>query len=129
MNKAKSKRPRNSIKMQKRKKNRLKFNTSVPRFCQHLWMHKELIWKLSEREILGRYKGSTLGLIWSLITPLAMLAVYTFVFSQVFKAKWGGLEQTGPLGFAINLFAGLIVFNFFAECVSKSPALVINNQN
>jgi lipopolysaccharide transport system permease protein len=56
-----------------------------------------------------------------------MLAVYTFVFSQVFKARWGGLEQAGPLGFAINLFAGLIVFNLFSECVTRAPSLILGN--
>jgi lipopolysaccharide transport system permease protein len=58
-----------------------------------------------------------------------MLAVYTFVFSQVFKARWTGLEASGPWGFALNLFAGLIVFNMFAECATKAPTLVLNNAN
>jgi lipopolysaccharide transport system permease protein len=66
---------------------------------------------------------------WSFVTPLAMLAVYTFVFSQVFKSRWGGLEQAGTLGFAVNLFAGLIVFNLFSECVSRAPGLVLANPN
>jgi lipopolysaccharide transport system permease protein len=79
--------------------------------------------------VQGRYRGSALGIGWSFITPLAMLAVYTFVFSQVFKARWGGLEQAGPLGFAVNLFAGLIVFNLFAECVNRAPGLVLANPN
>ena len=65
------------------------------RFPLALWKHRELWWRLTEREVLGRYRGSALGIGWSFITPLAMLAVYTFVFSQVFKARWGGLEQAG----------------------------------
>jgi lipopolysaccharide transport system permease protein len=99
------------------------------RFPRNLWKNRELWWRLTEREVLGRYRGSLLGIGWSFITPLAMLAVYTFVFSQVFKARWGGLEQAGPLGFAVNLFAGLIVFNLFSECVSKAPGLVVGNPN
>jgi lipopolysaccharide transport system permease protein len=99
------------------------------RFPAALWNHRELWWRLTEREVLGRYRGSALGIAWSFITPLAMLAVYTFVFSQVFKARWGGLEQAGPLGFAVNLFAGLIVFNVFSECVSRAPGLVVANPN
>jgi lipopolysaccharide transport system permease protein len=99
------------------------------RFPLALWKHRELWWRLTEREVLGRYRGSALGIGWSFITPLAMLAVYTFVFSQVFKARWGGLEQAGPLGFAVNLFAGLIVFNLFSECVSRAPGLVVANPN
>jgi lipopolysaccharide transport system permease protein len=99
------------------------------RFPHALWKHRELWWRLTEREVLGRYRGSALGIGWSFITPLAMLAVYTFVFSQVFKARWGGLDQTGPLGFAVNLFAGLIVFNLFSECVNRAPGLVVANPN
>jgi lipopolysaccharide transport system permease protein len=99
------------------------------RFPQALWKHRELIWRLSQREIQGRYRGSFLGIAWSFLNPLAMLAVYTFVFSQVFKARWGALEQAGPLGFAVNLFAGLIVFNLFAECVNRAPLLVLANPN
>lgn len=99
------------------------------KFPRALWRQRELWWRLTEREVLGRYRGSALGIGWSFITPLAMLAVYTFVFSQVFKARWGGLEEAGPLGFAVNLFAGLIVFNLFSECVSRAPGLVVENPN
>jgi lipopolysaccharide transport system permease protein len=98
-------------------------------FPQALWRQRELWWQLSRREVQGRYRGSMLGWGWSLITPLLTLAVYTFVFSQVFQARWGDLEQDGPLAFAINLFAGLIVFNLFAETTNQSPALILNNTN
>jgi lipopolysaccharide transport system permease protein len=99
------------------------------KFPKALWHNRELWWRLTQREVLGRYRGSILGIGWSFITPLAMLAVYTFVFSQVFKSRWGGLEQAGPLGFAVNLFAGLIVFNLFSECVGRAPGLVVSNPN
>lgn len=88
-----------------------------------------MCWRLTEREVLGRYRGSLLGIGWSLANPLAMLTVYTFVFSQVFKARWGGPSESGPLGYAINLFAGLIVFNLFSECATRSTGLVIANPN
>jgi lipopolysaccharide transport system permease protein len=100
------------------------------RFPLALWKHRELWWRLTEREVLGRYRGSALGIGWSFITPLAMLAVYTFVFSQVFKARWGDLNtDSGTLGFAINLFTGLIVFNLFAECANRAPGLILANPN
>lgn len=98
-------------------------------FATSLIQHRELWWRLTDREIRGRYRGSVLGWSWSLITPLLMLMVYTFVFSSVFKARWGGLEQAGPLGFAINLFAGLIVFNIFAECANQAPNLILGSAN
>lgn len=98
-------------------------------FPGSLWKDRDLWWRLTEREVQGRYRGSLLGVAWSFLTPLAMLAVYTFVFSQVFQARWGTLENQGSLGFAINLFAGLIVFNLFAECVNRAPGLVLANPN
>ena len=88
--------------------------------------HRSLLWRLTEREVAGRYRGSVLGWGWSLLNPLLMLGVYTFVFSTVFKARWPDLQQAGAFGFAINLFAGLIVFNLFAECVGKAPTLVLS---
>jgi lipopolysaccharide transport system permease protein len=99
------------------------------RFPLSIWRHRELIWRLSEREIQGRYRGSVLGLTWSFVQPLTMLAVYTLVFSQVFKARWGTGEDLGPLAFAVNLFAGLIVFNLFSECINRAPGLVLANPN
>ncbi|MFN9057646.1 MAG: ABC transporter permease, partial [Cyanobacteriota bacterium] len=99
------------------------------RFLRSLWKQREVLWRLSEREVLGRYRGSMLGLAWSFIQPLSMLAVYTFVFSTVFQARWGTNPQGGSLGFAINLFAGLIVFNLLAECLSKAPTLILANPN
>jgi lipopolysaccharide transport system permease protein len=98
-------------------------------FPASIWRHRELIWRLSEREIQGRYRGSTLGLGWSFVQPLTMLAVYTLVFSQVFKARWGTGEDLGPLAFAVNLFAGLIVFNLFSECLNRAPGLILANPN
>lgn len=98
-------------------------------FPKALWRQRELLWQLSSREIQGRYRGSVLGWSWSLITPLLTLAVYTFVFSQIFKARWGNLETSGPLTFAINLFAGLIVFTVFAETANQSPGLIIGKPN
>lgn len=106
-----------------------KVDTMILRFPRALWRQRDLCWNLSEREILGRYRGSVLGLAWTVLNPLAMLVVYTFVFSQVFKARWGTLENAGPIGFAINLFAGLIVFNLVAECLGRAPGLVLANPN
>jgi len=98
-------------------------------FLSALWRERELIWRLTQREISIRYRGSMLGWTWSIINPLLMLGVYTFVFSKVFKATWGP-GQDGNTGlFAINLFAGLIVFNLFAECSLRSPGVILGNTN
>ncbi|WP_245905505.1 ABC transporter permease [Photobacterium lipolyticum] len=90
----------------------------------------ELTKQLTLRSISEKYKGSLLGSIWSIITPLLMLSVYTFFFSVVFKARWGGEGVSDSKAeFAIILFCGLMIFNFFAECINKAPFLVIGNTN
>ena len=87
-----------------------------------------LIWQLSRRDVLGRYKGSVLGVGWSLIYPLLLLATYTVVFRTIFKARWPGAEDS-PALFALNIFAGLVMFNFFSEVISRAPRLVTEQPN
>ncbi|MDD5629063.1 MAG: ABC transporter permease [Elusimicrobia bacterium] len=88
---------------------------------------RELVRELVVREIASKYKGSFLGLFWSFITPLLMLGVYTFVFSFVFKARWTSTGNEDGVSFALTLFCGLIVFNLFAECVTRAPQLITAN--
>jgi lipopolysaccharide transport system permease protein len=93
-----------------------------------IWRHRSLIFTSAKREILGRYRGSIAGLLWSFINPLLMLAVYTFVFSSIFKARWSPASES-KTEFAIVLFAGLIVFNLFSECVNRAPTIILSNPN
>lgn len=92
-----------------------------------LWRNRQLIWQLVRRDIDSRYRGSLIGLAWSFITPLLLLVVYTFVFSVVFKARWGMGYGDSKYDFAVILFAGMIVFGFFSEIVNRSPGLVTTN--
>ncbi|MDX2144506.1 MAG: ABC transporter permease [Rhodospirillaceae bacterium] len=93
-----------------------------------LWANRALIGLLVVREIVGRYRGSVMGLLWSFFHPLLMLAVYTFVFSVVFKARWGERGES-QVEFALILFAGLMIYSLFAECVGRAPSLVLGNVN
>ncbi|MCX7112939.1 MAG: ABC transporter permease [Proteobacteria bacterium] len=92
------------------------------------WHNRKLIKTLVKREVVGRYRGSILGIMWSFFNPMLMLAVYTFVFSVVFKARWNAASDS-KTEFALVLFAGLLVFNLFAECVNRAPTLIISNTN
>lgn len=102
---------------------------SIPGLCRSLRQHRHLLASLVRREVVGRYRGSMLGLLWSFFNPLLMLAVYTFVFSIVFKARWHGSANEPRGEFALVLFAGLMMFNFFAECVNRAPTLILTNVN
>ena len=90
--------------------------------------HRELIVQLAKREVIGRYRGSVMGVLWSLVHPLLMLGVYMFVFHVVLEAPENTHADTSA-EFAAKLFAGLIVYWVFAECVTRAPGLVVNNVN
>lgn len=96
-------------------------------FFRSLFRNRQLLWQMTKREVIGRYRGSVLGMFWSFFNPIFMLAIYTFVFSVVFKAKWGASHSESKTEFAVILFAGLIVFNLFAEVINRSPNLILNN--
>jgi lipopolysaccharide transport system permease protein len=104
------------------------FSASPVEMFASLWRHRDLIRASAKREVLGRYRGSVLGLLWSFFNPLFMLIVYTFVFSVVFKARWNTGSES-KTEFALVLFAGLIVFNLFAECINRAPGLILSNPN
>ena len=97
-----------------------------------LWQYRVLIKHMVLREVASRYKGSLLGLMWAVINPILMLAVYTFFFSVVFQSRWSGAGHVGSdskFEFAIVLYAGLLVFNLFSECISRAPSLILSNAN
>lgn len=93
------------------------------------WQNRQLIWQMMRRDVAGRYRGSFMGVAWSFFTPMLMLFIYTFVFSVVFKSKWGVSAQESKADFAIILFVGMIVQGIFAECINRAPGLIISNVN
>jgi lipopolysaccharide transport system permease protein len=105
-------------------------NADPRRLVRGLMRHRELLFQLTRREILGRYRGSYLGVAWALLTPLASLAVYTFVFSYVFDARWTTASgEPGLAGFAVILFTGIVTYNVFSESLVNSPYAVTKNPN
>lgn len=104
------------------------FSLSPNKMIASFWDNRNLIQVLVKREVIGRYRGSLMGILWSFFNPLLMLAVYTFVFGVIFKSRWSA-ESNSQTEFALILFAGLIVFNLFAECINRSPALILSNVN
>lgn len=90
--------------------------------------HRLLIGAMTSREISGRYKGSWLGIFWSLLTPILLLIVYTFVFGVIFQARWPQSQGVDE-NFAAMLFCGIIVHALFAEVLTRAPKLIIENSN
>jgi lipopolysaccharide transport system permease protein len=84
--------------------------------------------EMARRDVLGRYRGASFGLLWSLISPFLMLVIYTLAFGYILKSRWPG--TSGNISdFAMLLFIGLVVHGFFAECLSRSPSLIVGNPN
>lgn len=105
-----------------------RFEISPSAMVASVWRHRDLIAQMARREVVGRYRGSVLGIVWSFFHPVLMLTVYTFVFSVVFNARWQSGSDS-KTEFAIVLFAGMIVYNLFAECINRAPGLVLANPN
>lgn len=103
-----------------------RFSASPREMIAALCRNRELIKVSAKREVLGRYRGSVLGILWSFFNPLFMLSVYTFVFSEILKARWN-VGSDSKTEFALILFSGLIIFNFFSECINRAPSLILSN--
>ena len=104
------------------------FNVALSTAFLEIWKQRSLIWQLTKRDVVGRYRGSIMGVLWSFLNPLAMLVVYTFVFSSIMKTKWNtGSSSLGD--FAIVLFAGMIIVNLFCECINRAPNTILSNPN
>jgi lipopolysaccharide transport system permease protein len=104
------------------------FSASPKEMIASLWRNRSLIKVLINREVVGRYRGSFMGILWSFFNPVFMLLVYTFVFSVIFKARWGAGSDS-KTEFALVLFAGLMIFNMFSECINRAPGLILSNIN
>jgi lipopolysaccharide transport system permease protein len=90
--------------------------------------NRRIVFQMARRDMIERYRGSVLGFLWSVLNPILLLLVYTFVFTVIFKSQWPGSSGTSA-DFAVNAFAGLVVFTIFAESVTRAPTLVVQNTN
>lgn len=87
-----------------------------------------LLQQLVNRDFKEKYKGSVLGILWSVIVPLFMMIMYTYVFSEIFHPAWG--EQPGSkYEYALVIFCGLSAFNMFSEVMTRSSGIVMGNVN
>lgn len=90
---------------------------------------RDLLRQLVRRDLASRYRGSALGVFWSVLNPLLMLGVYTFVFGVVFQARWGDGASHGTASFAMILYSGLMIHGLLAEILVRSTTIVLQHQN
>lgn len=99
------------------------------RVIRSLAKYRVLIRQLAEREVLARYRGSLLGMFLSLVRPLAILGIYTVVFGFIMQPRVTTNGTGSKFDFVFFLFCGLVLFDFFAECLMRAPALVVSHPN
>ena len=92
-----------------------------------LWAYRSLILGSVKREFQNKYQNSMLGALWNVLNPLAMIVVYTVIFSQVMQAKLPGVENS--FGYSIYLCAGLLTWGLFAEITTRSQTIFLDNAN
>jgi lipopolysaccharide transport system permease protein len=104
--------------------------TSQRKIWQPLWQlpsRAELIFSFTKRELLGRYKGSALGIAWAILTPIVMIAIFTFIFAGIFGARFG--VNDSPWDYALYLFCGLLPWTMFQESVQQSASTIVVHSN
>lgn len=94
-----------------------------------LWDYRGLYIQLLKRDIASKYRGAALGIVWSLLNPLLMLCVYTFVFSTVFSARWLSASEQPQTEFALILFTGLMLHSLAAETLLRAPGIITSQVN
>ena len=104
--------------------------TSPRALIKSILLNRNLIVQMTKREVIGRYKGSIMGMTWSFFNPILLLVVYTFVFSEIFKSRWGGSGgDDSKTQFAVVLFVGMIFLNLFNDVLNRAPNLILANTN
>ena len=104
--------------------------TSPRALIKSILLNRNLIVQMTKREVIGRYKGSIMGMTWSFFNPILLLVVYTFVFSEIFKSRWGGSgREDSKMQFSVVLFVGIIFLNLFNDVLNRAPNLILANTN
>jgi len=89
-----------------------------------MWHHRDLIQAILRREVAERFKGSVAGWVWAVVAPLLAIAVYTFAFTTNLKLPMADSAMGARVGYALFIFSGIIVFNFWAEMAFRAPMLL-----
>src|SRR5471030_1696633 len=90
----------------------------------HMWHHRDLVQAILRREVAERFKGSVAGWVWAVVSPLLAIAVYTFAFSTNLKLPMSDSAMGGRMGYALFIFSGVVVFNFWSEIAFRAPMLL-----
>lgn len=94
-----------------------------------LWRHRDLLRQFTRRTIEQRHKASFLGFIWTVLTPLLSLALYTFVFGHVLGARYNQVPNESRFDYPLGMFLGLVLFQFLGDILSQSSSAIVTQPN
>jgi lipopolysaccharide transport system permease protein len=95
---------------------------------RHIWEYRQFIFSCVKRDFLSKYKGSILGLVWSVLQPLALIIIYTVVFSEIMRNKLAGMENV-TFAYSLYLCSGILTWNLFQETLTSSVNVFLQNSN
>lgn len=98
-------------------------------FAADLWQNRELLWQFTLRNVELRHKGSHLGLAWSFVSPLLMLALYVLVFGYIFGGSFGVIPSESRVDYGLGIFFGLTLFHFVSEVLGGASGIIVGNPN
>lgn len=93
-----------------------------------IFKYREFIYSCVKREFQMKYKGSMLGILWAVVQPLAIILVYTVVFSEIMKSKLSGMENM-PFAYSLYLCSGILTWNLFTEIINRCVNIFLENAN
>jgi lipopolysaccharide transport system permease protein len=88
---------------------------------------RDLTFAFARQDLLGRYKGSVMGIAWAVLTPIVMIAIFTFIFAGIFGARFGANDSHWD--YALYLFCGLLPWSMFQESVQQSANTIVTHAN
>lgn len=90
-----------------------------------VWVNRDIVQAILRREISERFKNSIMGWSWAIVAPLLAIAVYTYAFTTNLKLPITESASMGPrLGYALFIFSGIVIFNFWSEMAYRAPMLL-----
>ena len=88
-----------------------------------LWRYRGFVASMVWREFRGDYLGSLLGSIWSILNPLALIVIYTVIFSKIMNARLVGVDDT--MGYGLFICSGLLAWGFFTDLLGRFPKIFV----
>ena len=94
-----------------------------------LWRNRSILWQFTKRYVNVRHKGSYLGVLWLVLTPLLMLALYSFTFGVLLHGRFGVIADETAADYALGIFLGFMLYGLVADSLGAATNVINENSN